>query len=56
MKEMRFAEKHQYRTLISLGVLIEYTEQQNLSAKQYALKVTHYLLPLENKVLLVRYE
>ena len=56
MKEMRFAEKHQYRALISLGVLTEYTEQQNLSAKQYALKVTHYLLLLENKVPLASYE
>lgn len=39
-----------------LGVLMRETEQQTLSGKQYALKVTHYLLLLENKVPLARYE
>lgn len=33
-----------------LGMLMKEAEQQSLSGKQYALKVTHYSLPLENKV------
>lgn len=38
-----------------LGVLMKEAEQQGLSGKQYALKVTHYLLLLENKVPLAWY-